>query len=171
MGGNELTTVGSQHLDRVSGLIYLDAGADPKDFPASDPAYVALFEKLPAANRLAPPPRFPEAEYRASGGDPEGVRRALKAIGEGTKKRDYSGIRVPVLSMFTTFRPTGDPAVEAFQAATMVYIKRYEKSLLTALPGARIVELPGANHYIFISNETEVLREMKTFVTRLPARN
>src|SRR5258705_1069844 len=39
MGGNELTTVGSQHPDRVAGLVYLDAGADPKDFPASDPAY------------------------------------------------------------------------------------------------------------------------------------
>ena len=69
MGGNELTTVGSQHPDRISGLIYLDAGADPKDFPASDPAYMALFEKLSPANRLAPPPRFPEAEYQASSGD------------------------------------------------------------------------------------------------------
>jgi pimeloyl-ACP methyl ester carboxylesterase len=42
MGGNELTKVGSQYPDRVSGLVYLDAGADPKDFPASDPAYMAL---------------------------------------------------------------------------------------------------------------------------------
>jgi len=33
-------------------------------------------------------------------------------------------------------------AVEAFEAITMVYIKRHEKSL-TAVPSARIVELPG----------------------------
>jgi pimeloyl-ACP methyl ester carboxylesterase len=166
MGGNELTTVGSQHPDRIAGLVYLDAGADPKDFPASDPAYIALFEKLPPANRLGPPPRFPEAEYAASGGDRDGTRRALKAIGEGTKKRDYSRIRVPVLSMFATFRPADDRAVEEFQSATMVYIKRYEKGLLAAVPGARIVEVPGANHYIFLSHEGDVVREIKAFVGR-----
>jgi pimeloyl-ACP methyl ester carboxylesterase len=184
MGGNELTTLGSQHPNRVAGLIYLDAGADPKDFPASDPAYMALAEKLPPANRLPLPPPFPEAEYRASRGDYEGARRALKAIGEGATKRDYSKIRAPVLSMFATFRSAADPlryempkdtqqraVVEAFEAATMVYIKRYEKSLLTAVPGARIVELPGANHYIFISNEIDVVREIKAFVSHLPFRN
>ena len=184
MGGNELTTLGSQHPDRVAGLIYLDAGADPRDFPASDPTYMALAEKLPPANRLPLPPPFPEAEYHASRGDYEGARRALKAIGEGTTKRDYSKIRASVLSMFATFRWAGDPlryempkdpqqraVVEAFEAATMVYIKRYEKSLLTAVPGARIVELPGANHYIFISNEADVVREIKAFVTHLPFRN
>jgi pimeloyl-ACP methyl ester carboxylesterase len=119
---------------------------------------------LPAANRLEPPPRFPEAEHRASSGDRDGARRALKAIGEGTKKRDYSRIRVPVLSMFATFRAAEDRAVEEFQAATMVYIKRYEKSLLAGVPGARIVEVPGANHYIFISNEADVVREIRAFV-------
>ena len=184
MGGNELTTLGSQHPDRVAGLIYLDAGADPKDFPASDPAYMALAEKLPPANRLPLPPPFPEAEYRASRGDYEGARRALKAIGEGTTKRDYSKIRASVLSMFATFRSAADPlryempqdpqqraVVEAFEAATMVYIKRYEKSLLTAVPGARIVELPGANHYIFLSNEADVVREIRSFVAHRPSRN
>ena len=145
---------------------------------------MALAAKLPPANRLPLPPRFPEAEYHASSGDSEGARRALKAIGEGTQKRDYSNIRVPVLSIFATFRPAGDPlrdempkdpqdraVVEAFEAATMVYIKRYEKSLLTGVPGARIVELPGANHYIFLSNEADVVREIRSFVAHRPSRN
>jgi non-heme chloroperoxidase len=182
MGGNELTTIASQHPHRVSGLVYLDAGADPKDFPASDPAYRALADKLPPANRLPPPPAFPESERRASTAGYQSARRALKAIGEGTKKRDYSRIRVPVLSLFAVFRPADDPLrqdmpkdpgeraiVEAFEAATMVYIKRYEKSLLTAVPGARIVELPGANHYIFLSNEAEVVREITIFIAGLPS--
>jgi pimeloyl-ACP methyl ester carboxylesterase len=180
MGGNELTTVASQHPDRVGGLVYLDAGADPKDFPASDPAYMALGNKLPPANRLPPPPAFPDSERRASTADYQSARRALKAIGEGTKKRDYSRIRVPVLSLFAVFRSADDPlrqdmpkdpqeraAVEAFEAATMVYIKRYEKSLLSAVPGARIVELPGANHYVFLSNEAEVMREITLFIAGL----
>jgi len=180
MGGNELTTLASQHPDRVSGLVYLEAGADPRDFPASDPAYMALADKLPPANRLPPPPVFPESEWRASTADYQGARHALKAIGEGTSGRDYSKIRVPVLSFFAVFNSAGDPlrqnmpkdpreraAVEAFEAATMVYIKRYEKSLVTAVPGARIVELPGANHYVFLSNEAEVLREIARFISDL----
>jgi non-heme chloroperoxidase len=184
MAGNELTTLASQHPHRVSGLIYLEAGADPQDFPASDPAYMALAEKLPPANRLPPPPAFPESERRASTADYQSARRALKAIGEGTKKRDYSSIRVPVLSLFAVFRPPDDPlrqdmpkdpreraAVEAFEAATMVYIKRYERSLLTAVPGARMVELPGANHYVFLSNEAEVVREITLFIAGLPSGN
>jgi non-heme chloroperoxidase len=184
MGGNELTTLASQHSDRVSGLVYLEAGADPQDFPASDPAYMALAANLPPANRLPPPPAFPESERRASTADYQSARRALKAIGEGTKKRDYSRIRVPVLSLFAVFGSADDPlrqdlpkdpqqraAVEAFESATMVYIKRYEKSLLTAVPGARIVELPGANHYVFLSNEAEVLREIALFIAGLPTGN
>ena len=68
--------------------------------------------------------------------------------------------------MFATFRPAEDRAAAEFQAATMVYIKRYEKSLLAAVPGARIVEVPGANHYIFISNQADVVREIRAFVRR-----
>lgn len=184
MGGNELTTLASQHPIRINGLVYLDAGADPKDFPASDPAYMALGNKLPPANRLPPPPPFPESERLALTADYQSARRALKAIGEGTKKRDYSKIRVPVLSLFAVFRPADDPlrqdmpkdpqeraTVEAFEAATMVYIKRYEMSLLTAVPSARIVELPGANHYLFLSNEADVLREIASFMRGLPIGN
>jgi pimeloyl-ACP methyl ester carboxylesterase len=40
MAGSELTTVGVRHSDRLSGLVYLEAGADPKDFPWSDAEYL-----------------------------------------------------------------------------------------------------------------------------------
>jgi pimeloyl-ACP methyl ester carboxylesterase len=164
MAGSELTTVAAQHPGRVSGLVYLDAAIDPKDFPANDPAYMELVHKLPSADR-AFPPVFPEAERRYT---PDA--RALKAIGEGTRKRDYSKIQAPVLSFYAVPRPLDDPlraAVEAYDAATMVYIKRYENSLRTAVPGARIIELPGANHYVFLSNEAEVLREIAPFIAAL----
>jgi non-heme chloroperoxidase len=181
MGGNELTTLGSQHTDHVGGLVYLDAGFDPKDFPASDPTYAALADNLPP-NLLPSLPRFPASERQAV--SPQISRHAVSAIAEGTKKRDYSKIRAPVLSFYATFRAADDPlrkamptdpelraAVEAFEAITMVYIKRYEKSLLTAVPSARIVELPGANHYVFLSNEADVLREITSFISHLPSRN
>jgi pimeloyl-ACP methyl ester carboxylesterase len=55
MGGGELTTIGRQHSDRISGLIYLDATADPAGDPSmSDPEFVAAEKKLPDALRQPP---------------------------------------------------------------------------------------------------------------------
>ena len=51
MSGEELTSLGDEHSDRLAGLVYLDAADDPTDFPGSSAAYMALFNKLPAAMR------------------------------------------------------------------------------------------------------------------------
>ena len=51
MSGEELTTLGDEHSDRLAGLVYLDATGDPTDSPGSSAAYMALFNKLPAAMR------------------------------------------------------------------------------------------------------------------------
>ena len=56
IAGGELTTLGNQHSDRLAGLVYLDALGDPRDWPGSDPAYMQLFQKLPAPMRTPPPP-------------------------------------------------------------------------------------------------------------------
>ena len=58
MAGSEMTTLGNQHSDRLAGLVYLDALADPKDWSGDDPAYMALFNKLPEPMRspLGPSP-------------------------------------------------------------------------------------------------------------------
>ena len=207
MAGSELTTVVSQHPDRVAGLVYLDAGSDPADFPASNPEYMAIFQKLPAGARTPPRPTaadrktfqayrdwqarngdevFPEAELRATiDAKPDGsmgsrtASAAYSAIDKGTIKRDYSKIRVPVLAIFAGLLPVDDPrqkyqpkddseraAMEAFRAATDAYIKKYERAL-RAIPGARVVELAGAKHYIFLSNEKEVLNQMRAFLASL----
>jgi len=44
---------------------------------------------------------------------------------------------------------------------------RQAKSIEDGLPGARVVKLPGANHYVYLSNEADVLREMRAFVRGL----
>jgi hypothetical protein len=36
------------------------------------------------------------------------------------------------------------------------------------VPSARVVRLPHANHYIFLSNESDVIREMNAFLSGLP---
>lgn len=128
MAGGEMTTLGAQHSDRVGGLVYLDALADPRDATTDDAAFMALFNALPADMRS--PPRedyssfeayrsaqqraggfaFPESELRelfvANPDGSMGRYRAStaainQAIGTGQKKRTYASIRVPILAVST----------------------------------------------------------------------
>jgi len=43
---------------------------------------------------------------------------------------------------------------------TETQIKEFEKGV----PTARVVRLRGANHYVYLSNEADVLREMRAFL-------
>jgi hypothetical protein len=44
-------------------------------------------------------------------------------------------------------------------AATRAMYARWQQDLLAAVPTARIVELPGANLFMFLSNEADVPRD------------
>ncbi len=131
---------------------------------------------------------FPESELRnvfATNPDgtmgkystPISVRDAITA---GMRKPDYSRIRVPVLAFFTLPKPLEDQiqryqpqtagertAIEQVYAADVDWVKRSIGLLQSGVPGARVVELAGASHYVFLSNESEVLREIRQFVAGL----
>jgi pimeloyl-ACP methyl ester carboxylesterase len=207
MSGEELTTLGDEHSDRLAGLVYLDATADPTDYPGNSAAYTALFNNLPAgmrANGSEPDAadlksfaafhdfkvrqngfEYPEAELRAnSNQNPDGSlgsdnapNKVHFAIGKGALPRDYSRIRVPILAFFSTlsvnyrYQPKDaqeSTAIEEFDAATEVYEKRSKTHLLKAQGGVHIVDPPQADHYLFLSNEADVLREMRAFLATLP---
>jgi len=206
MSGEELTTLGDEHSDRLAGLVYLDATADPTDYPGSSAAYMALFNKLPAAVRANGSElgasdlrsfqafhdfkvrqngfEYPEAQLRASfDQNPDGSvgsyntsNKVHNAIGRGALPRDYSRIGVPILALFSSlsinyrYQPKDAQeraAIEEFDAATKVYVDRYKKNLLKAKGGVRMVDLPQADHYLFLSNEADVLREMRAFIAGL----
>ena len=131
---------------------------------------------------------FPESELRnlyaakPDGGmgeyqTPVSVRDAITA---GMRRPDYSSIRVPVLAFFTLpaplenqierYRPkTADEraAMEQVLAADLAWARRSIDRLKSGAPASRVVELPGADHYIFFSNESDVLLEIRQFVTTL----
>ncbi len=41
------------------------------------------------------------------------------------------------------------------------------KAFEDGVPTAHVVRLPGADHYVYLSNEADVLREMKPFLSNL----
>jgi hypothetical protein len=45
------------------------------------------------------------------------------------------------------------------------------KGFQEGMPSAHVVRLQHANHYIFRSNEADVLREMRAFMSSLPSVN
>jgi pimeloyl-ACP methyl ester carboxylesterase len=127
----------------------------------------------------------PESELRNMfTANPDGSVGAYKAstpfiheaFGTGALKRDYSRIRVPILALFPSpsKKPRYEPknaeeraAIEAYNKATMAYVRRWKNNLRKAPGGVRFIDLPGANHYIFLSNEADVVRELRAFLARL----
>jgi pimeloyl-ACP methyl ester carboxylesterase len=174
-GGWILHTIGAQHADRVGGLAYLDGVEDPtlrlSDYhapPGADPA------NLPKPVRAEAPVVFPDAEQRQMKERP--IDPAIrKAILDTKVKPDYARIRVPVLAIFRTttldqaltlYNPQDDQQrALLFQlyAATRGMLEKWEADVRTGIPHARIVELPGANLYMFLSNPDDISRELRTF--------
>jgi non-heme chloroperoxidase len=129
--------------------------------------------------------RMPEAEFRqtwssTSDGRPGKARdfpgsQMFMAIMMGTKR--YTDIPVPALVIFAIpsvpenwINNSTDPAVR--EAAKAYYTKidtlkeKQAKSFEGGVPTARVIRLRGT-HFIFLSNEPDVLREMRAFLAGL----
>jgi non-heme chloroperoxidase len=242
IAGEELSSVGSRHPERVAGLIYLDAGYsyayyDPSlgnvdvdshelqekleqlraaNTPQDEKQLVQelLQMSLPAFERdlkeqqleiQASPPTppsptaadqesfgalnswrkrvygvgWPEAESRqqrevtAEGhvGGPRTKPTIRQAITTGQQK--YTDIRVPILAIFAIPQDLGsfvndNPAARtAYEPVEMAWSEARVKAFEAGVPSSRVVRLAHANHYLFLSNEADVLREMHAFLTGL----
>jgi len=205
IAGEELSSVGSRHPEKISGLIYLDAGysyayyarslgdfdldlhdvrrkleqlengmlpQDAKPFiqdllETSLPAFerdLRAREKSLVSELASAPPSPSQPPPR-----PPFVPVAIQA---GTQQ--YTDIRVPILAIFAV--PHEPPAsirdnptaLAAFDAQDEASTGEQARAFERGLPSARVVRLPHANHYVFFSNETDVLREMNAFLASLP---
>jgi pimeloyl-ACP methyl ester carboxylesterase len=140
LGGEELSSIGSRYPDKVAGLIYLDAG------------YSYAFY----APDVDPFPELPTTPLPAITG----------AIMTGTQK--YTRIPVPILAIYALPHDLGPAAANAAARAAMEAGDRKGEALAKAfesgVPTAHVVRIPGANHYVFLSNEADVLREMDGFI-------
>jgi pimeloyl-ACP methyl ester carboxylesterase len=97
---------------------------------------------------------------------------AGQAIIDGEEK--YTEIKCPVLAIFAVPHDLGpmfkkDPAERAVaESMDLDRTTAQSKAFQAGVPSARVVRLPNANHYVFNSNEADVLREMKAFIGSLP---
>lgn len=111
----------------------------------------------------APPP--PPQPPPSSGFSP------TQAILDGAQK--YTKIPVPVLAIYAFPRRLGpeignDPAArDAAQARVLALVGAQIKAFQNGVPSTRVVTLPNADHFIYRSNEADVLREINLFVSTL----
>ena len=120
-------------------------------------------------------------------GSPKSPGWVSRSIGQGQIfRRDYSNIRVPVLALNRGLAPgaaTDDvlrvfhyepktaadrTAIDRFMAANAVVIGRWTEKLKRGAPNARIVWYSNAGHYVYTTNEADVLREIHAFIAELP---
>jgi len=142
LGGEELSSIGSRYPERVAGLIYLDAG------------YSYAFY-APGIDPFPPPPTAP-------------LPPIMQGIMTGTQK--YTRIPVPALAIYALPHDPGAAAPAAMRAqveANDVKAEAQAKAFETGVPTARVVRIARANHYVFLSHEADVLREMETFLASL----
>jgi len=193
LAGEELSSIGSRFPTKVSGLIYLDAATG---FAFYDPAHppmeiemndikrrideieagrvdeqkklleleaaIAKFETIlhqsnaAVANMPQLPPRSPIGA----------------AVTFGMQK--YTAIPVPVLAIYACPHnwdrfPANEPTRKAALVADdTARCSAWADAFSRGVPTAHVVRIPNADHYVYLSNEAQVVREMKDFLAKLP---
>jgi non-heme chloroperoxidase len=203
IAGEELSSIGSRHPEKVAGLIYLDAGysyafydhvhgnmqidsidvkkkleqflsgdvKDQKQFLNDLQTSMSQLEKdvQETQKQIASMPALPPRQ-----GPGPAIPMAIIA---GEQK--YTEIHVPVLAIFAVphnldpmlngpmlkDNPTAQAAMKASDLATT---SAQANAFEAGVPSARVVRLPNADHFVFNSNEADVLREMNAFLSTLP---
>ena len=192
LAGEELSSIGSRFPAKVSGLIYLDAAYSGAFYDPSHPQIeiemndlkkrideieaggvdeqeklreletaVARFESILHQNNedvKTMPPLPPRSPIQA-------------ALNFGVEK--YTSIPVPVLAIFACphdwshFFPNDPERRAARLAADTAQCNARAEVLSRGVPGATVVRIANADHYVHRSNEAEVIDEMKRFLDRL----
>jgi non-heme chloroperoxidase len=126
---------------------------------------------------------YPEAELRQQrNSTPDGrVGKQRDFPGYATilaGMKKYTDIPAPALAIFAIPHGQGkwvdnstDPkvreAAKVYSAALTALTESQVKAFENGVPTARVVRLPGAHHYVYLSNEADVLREMRAFIAGL----
>ncbi|HEY6487564.1 MAG TPA: alpha/beta hydrolase [Terracidiphilus sp.] len=190
MAGEELSSIGSRFPDKVSGLIYLDAATD---FALDDPDHPLLAvemndikrrideieaggvdEKKKLLKLEAAVARFKTVLHHDNAEianmPPLPPRSPIgAALNFGVQK--YTSIPVPALAIYACphnwDRLPDSPRKTALIADDKARCTAWADNFRRGVPSARIVMIPNADHYVYLSNEAQVVREMNAFLNTL----
>lgn len=197
IAGEELSSIGSRHPEKVAGLVYLDAGYAYAFYDKTrgdlNIDSLDLEKKLQQLGPgMAPKEQkqlvqellqtgLPQIEkdllerskdLETAPSDQPSVKLPAAATAILAGEQKYTDIHVPVLAIFAVPHSGGpaskDPAVRAAaEARDLANTTAQAKAFETGIPSAHVVRLAHASHYVFLSNEADVLREMNSFLAGL----
>jgi non-heme chloroperoxidase len=151
IAGEELTDIATRYPQKVAGLVYLDAGY----WYAYDPGLPNPFAVL-----KTPGPGFPP----------------MPSVGVAVLKgmQSFRGpIDVPILAIFAhphdTVRMAKTASDKAREAKNNADQTRQIDGFRRGLPNAKVIVIPYADHFVFLSNTAEVQRDIIAFIAKLPA--
>lgn len=195
IAGEELSSIGSRHPEKVAGLIYLDAiyqysfydpsvadlsvetaGVkrdlgrmfDLQNDPAAMRALIAkVQDALPNLQKALSDAAEATASMQPTSGQPQKPEDlAGNRIFDNTRK--YGPVKVPVLAILAEPRQCGrncdKPFMQKILAADAARSAHFEKEN----PNAKVIRIANASHYVYRSNQADVLREMNAFMDALP---
>jgi non-heme chloroperoxidase len=194
IAGEELSSVGTRHPERVAGLIYLDAiyqysFYDPSVADLSvesatvkrdlgrmfdvqnDPAAMrALIAELQGALPNLQQALSDAADTTAAIAPPSAQAQkpedlAGNRIFDNTRR--YGPVKVPVLAVIAEPRQCGKNCDKPFMQKIMAADVARSAYFEKQSPNARAVRIANANHYIWRSNEAQVEQEMNAFMDGL----
>lgn len=201
IAGEELSSIGIRHPDKVAGLVYLDAGYpyayyDPavsKPDIMIDSSLVraeinSLYSLLPTPARKATLKILIERDLPRFTGDLAELQKQISALPDNTPAppdtpqnraaaavvhgvEAQTGSKCPVLAIFAVphnFAQISDEAertrqIELDKANVGGQADAFQKGN----PQAHVVRIANADHFVFKSNEADVLREIDAFIASL----
>ena len=193
IAGEELSSIGSRHPNKVAGLIYLDA-ADAYGYydQARGDWMMDLLELKKEIDALQAGAVIDREYLRQMVANTALLERGTEALskrialmpgppglppppaGLATRfgEQKYTQIHGPVLAIFAcphNFDFIRDPGAKAALIANDLVTCTAQASAFEAgVPMSHVVRVPNADHYIFRSNAADVVRSMNAFLAALP---
>jgi non-heme chloroperoxidase len=182
VAGEELSSIGTRHSEKVAALIYIDAGYS---YALYDKAHGdVVLDSIALRNRL---------EQIRLGILPRTPNQLDELLTETTQLQQSLQQRKEDFSRISTPHPIGDPVSVAVLDGEQRYTN-FELPVLTIfnvphspvflrtmesqaaafnaqIPHVKVVRIPQADHYLFQSNEADVLREINVFIGGLHTGN
>lgn len=197
LAGEELSSIGSRHPEKVAGLVYLDAAnyyafydSTRGDIQVDRNEVMRGLEELRIASSKGAAEEMHRLSSRLLSTDLPALERSLREIERHTPATSShpptpympppeTGINRLIHDGMQRYTEVRAPVLAIYAlrsissdpaAADDPSRERVLQALRRGAPTARVVVLSGATHDVFRSNEADVLREMRAFIDSLPVR-